>query len=282
MNVRVILVPYDSGHHRKRMGLGPERIYEAGLKPLFTKMGVTFDCVEIALEAAFPAEIAAAFEICRGVSLHVRKCREQGWFPIVLSGNCGVAVGTVSGCGAGETGVVWFDAHGEATTPETTTSGFLDGMGISTLAGQCWRTLAMSIPGYAPVPGDRVFLFGARDLEDAECELLNNIGVHRPSELAELRTGLTATPGVDRIYVHFDFDVLDPLVAKGNQWTPPGGISMKILADAIAEAGKMKEIAALGIASYNPAVDIDGRALAAAMAATESTLRSLNDKQPLR
>ena len=66
------------------------------------------------------------------------------------------------GAGGGGTDVVWFDAHGEATTPETTTSGFLDGMGISILTGRCWRTMAASIPGFEPLPGKRIALLGAR------------------------------------------------------------------------------------------------------------------------
>src|SRR3712207_7320834 len=43
---------------------------------------------------------------------------DEGRFPLVLSGNCTVAIGTVTGCGCDRTGVVWFDAHGEAMRSE--------------------------------------------------------------------------------------------------------------------------------------------------------------------
>src|ERR1035437_9581984 len=114
MHAHVILVPYDSGHHRRRMGLGPERIYEAGLKPLFSRMGVRFGCEEVTLDSEFSAEIGAAFELFRKLSERVGEYRQRGFFPIVLSGNCNAGVGTVSGCGSHTTGIVWFDAHGEA------------------------------------------------------------------------------------------------------------------------------------------------------------------------
>ena len=101
---------------------------------------------------------------------------------------------------AAVTGVVWFDAHGQATTPETTTSGFLDGMGISILTGQCWKRLAGFISGFVPVPGDRIALVGARDMEPDEVNLLKHVRVsHVPinegflgavKEIARKTTGL--------------------------------------------------------------------------------------------
>lgn len=271
--VRVLLLPYDSGHLRKRMGLGPERIYESGLKALFRRLGAHVDCEEITLDAAYPAEISAAFQLSRKLAERVKECRESGIFPIVLSGNCNVALGTVSGCRTRDTGIVWFDAHGEATTPETTTSGFLDGMGISILTGKCWRTLAESIPGFAPLPGKRIVLLGARDLEPAECTLLESLGVRQlatPEQLGEYLS--TPALGFDQIYVHVDLDVLDPAVAIANQWSHPGGITVETLTGAIREIRRRVAISALGIASYDPAVDREGRALAAAVAVTESVL----------
>src|SRR5438270_2962934 len=95
MNVRVILVPYDSGHCRKRMGLGPERILDEGLKKLFPKMQIQFDTVEIGLDNPHPAEISTAFELGRKVAEKVLDCGAEGVFPLVLSGNCNASLGTV-------------------------------------------------------------------------------------------------------------------------------------------------------------------------------------------
>jgi hypothetical protein len=119
MKTRVILSPYDSGHRRKRMGCGPERIFEAGLKGLFSRLGIEFESEEVAPDHPFPAEINSAFQLAGKISQRVRPCRDGGIFPIVLSGNCNASVGTVSGLDAANTGIVWFDGHGEATTPET-------------------------------------------------------------------------------------------------------------------------------------------------------------------
>jgi arginase len=273
MRAKVILVPYDSGHYRKRMGLGPERIFHSGLKDLLMRTGVEFDSEEILLEDAYPTEISAGFELCRKVAGRVRQGCETGELPIVLSGNCMTAVGTVTGCSREKTGVVWFDAHGESTTPETTKSGFLDGMPISTLLGCAWQNLSKSVPGFAPVPGDRIILFGARDLEPAERELLDARGVLEVSCVDQLAERLATVSGqVERVSVHVDLDVLDPSEATANQWTPPGGITLKCLLDAIEEIRRQTRIAALGIASYDPAIDRSGRALEAALRVAESVL----------
>jgi arginase len=280
MHPHVILVPYDSGQHRSRMGLGPERIFEAGLKPLFSRMGMDFDCEEIALEAQFPAEIATAFLSCRKISQRVSECRERGHFPIVLSGNCNTAVGTLSGCGARDTGIVWFDAHGEATTPETTTSGFLDGMGIGILGGRSWRRMAESIPGFVPVSGRRIALFGARDIEPAEQDLLNGMGVAQLTQPEQLGAWLSAPRDFEQVYLHVDLDVLDSSVAIANQWAPAGGITVECLRDAILETRKHARIAALGIASYDPEADRDGRALAAAVTVVEAAMTAETSNVP--
>ena len=274
MDVRVILVPYDSGHCRKRMGNGPDRILER-MKPLLKEMGVPFEAEEIRLESAHPAEIGAAFELARKIAERVRYCQASRKFPIVLSGNCNAAVGTVSGCGAEKTGIVWFDAHGEANTPETTRSGFLDGMPISTLLGRAWQTLAKTVPGFASVPGDRIVLFGARHFDWAEPALLDEAGVHRVQTVEELTTQLAAVGKlVEQVYLHVDLDVLDPTEATANQWTPAHGITVHTLLNAIAETRKQTQVVALGIASYDPAVDHDGRALAAAREVVKAALSS--------
>src|SRR5438067_6985047 len=131
MDICVIMVPYDSGFYRARIGCGPERLFESGLKPLLGRLGHKLIVEEIRVSGPHTAEISTAFELCRSVANRVHQCLEANIFPLLLSGNCNTAIGAVAGCGSERTGVAWFDAHGESTTPETTESGFLDGMGIS-------------------------------------------------------------------------------------------------------------------------------------------------------
>lgn len=273
MNVCVLIVAYDSGRYRARMGCGPDRLFESGLKPLLARMGHQVRREEITVSDPHPAEIKTAFELCREVAGRVRACKSEDYFPIVLSGNCNIAVGGISGCGCRNTGVVWFDAHGEATTPDTTTSGFLDGMGIGILTGQCWRSLARTIPGFNPVPGNRILLVGSRDLESEEIALLERMGVERVAATEDPGSRVAAlSHQIDGVYVHLDLDVLDPSEAVANQWAPPGGLTVEAMKQAVASIQRHTRIDALGIASYDPEADRDGRALGAAVAVTELLL----------
>jgi len=273
MNICAIAVPYDSGHYRGRMGLGPERLLAGGIRSLLENLGHSLTVEEVTLADEYPAEIKTAFALLREVSNRVQEVRRKASFPLVLSGNCNTAVGAVAGCGSENTAVIWFDAHGETTTPETTTSGFLDGMGISILAGQCWRRLAASIPEFKPVPGERIVLVGSRDLETAEECLLGELGVGRASDLQGLSAQLARlSPGIEGVYVHVDLDVLDPSEAVGNQWTPPGGFAVQTLLDAMKVIRNHARIKGLGIASYDPNEDRNGRALKAACSVVEAVL----------
>jgi len=65
--------------------------------------------------------------------------------------------------------VLWFDAHGDFNTPESTLGGFLDGMALAIATGRCWTGLAATVPGFTPVAEENVVLVGARDLDRANC-----------------------------------------------------------------------------------------------------------------
>ena len=252
------MVPYDSGRLRERMGRGPEHLLKHAVEPLIhgdRKLRVE----EIILDESFTAEISTAFRLCAKVAERVRAGLAEGDFPIVLSGNCITALGTISGCGPADTDVVWFDAHGEAMTPDTTTSGFLDGMGISVLTGHSWKNQARTISGFEPMMGERIALIGARDLEESERELLDRTGVLR--KLPDLSRDL---------YVHLDLDVLDAAEAIANQWTPPGGMKVSEVQSAI--RGVRGRIKAVGVASYDPPLDSDGRAAQATSAMLRTVL----------
>ena len=98
------------------------------------------------------SEASLVFEAQRQIAKNVAITCEAGRLPLVLGGNCNTAVGGVSGIGGPRLGVLWFDAHGDFCTPDTTVSGFLDGMGFAMTMGRGWRRVLSTVPGYAPIP----------------------------------------------------------------------------------------------------------------------------------
>ncbi len=166
-------------------------------------------------------------------------------------------------------GIIWFDAYGDFTTPETSTRGFLDGMGLAVLAGTCWQPLASTVPGFRPVPAGRILHIGARDLDRGEGERMRQAGVTLVEagsiEHAEIHAVLEPAlsnlcPRVSEVYVHVDADVFDPTVAPANTYQPKGGLTVQQIAEALDAIGRVLCIRAAGVAAYDPACDPTGRA----------------------
>jgi arginase len=112
--------------------------------------------------------------------------------PLILGGCCCSHIGAVEGLAArhDRLGVIWYDAHGDLNTPETSPSGNEWGM-----------PLRMIIDGGA-VAADHVALVGARNLDPPEVEFVATAGIHRDP------TDVLAR--VDCVYVAIDVDVFDP------------------------------------------------------------------------
>ena len=277
MRVELLSVPYDSGLRGVRMGAGPEALLKSGLADRIAARGheVSQTTIELPPDSFMP-EVKAAFELDRRLAKAVSAAIARDAFPVVLSGNCISSLATVSGVGVNEPGVVWFDAHGDFNTPETTKSGFLDGMALAILTGQCWRQLAKTIPGFAAVRVDRVMLIGARHFDDDESALLSGTKVVRVSS-DSVRKGFRDTLAefgqrVRDVYLHVDLDVLDTSEGNANSFAVEGGLSLRELLDAIHAIGDVTRIRAVALTAYDPACDENGKMREAASTVIEAAI----------
>jgi arginase len=273
MKIRFLLVPYDSGRREWRMGRGPSYLLRHGVGSSIRALGHEVDAEYVEPGGVHnpnpPAstEIATSFSLYREVAARVRDTRGAGALPIVLGGNCGVTLGAVAGGaspGQSDVGVLWLDAHGDFNTPETTRSGFLDGMALAALTGRCWRTLTATIPEFAPVPDGNVVLAGVRDLDPAEELLLeeSELAVVRGPSLRVARIEETLVPALDalrarvrRLHFHLDADVLDPAVGRANSFAADGGITSEQLAEVARMVTSRFEVVSAAITAYDPAID---------------------------
>lgn len=267
-DVRIISAPYDTGHPGLRMGAGPGHLLSNGLVEALRSGGRSPGVTSVRHVGEPPAEVSTAFELHGLVAEQVRLALANGEFPMVLAGNCNTAaIGALAGAGREDIGVVWFDAHGEFNTPETTTSGFLDGMGLAIAVGGCWREMARGVSGFSPVREENVIMVGVRDVDRPERERLDASGVTvvgattLSGALDDLRSR------VETVYVHLDLDVLDARkVGAANEFAPEGGPDAEELEAALGMVCGRFEVAACGIASYDPSFDAQGRVLRAALA----------------
>lgn|SRR2546423_3693788 len=252
------------------MGAGPEALLDAGLQRELRESGhrVYLKIAELPADG-WHAEIQTSFELMRMLSAAVREAREANRLPIVLAGNCNTAVGTMAGLGTSRTGVVWFDAHADFNTPDTTTSGFLDGTAMSILTGRCWTQLASTIPDFKPVPEESVCLIGVRDVDREERRLLDasEIAVIEPDQIRSdlMRRLQTVSNRVDSLYVHMDLDVLDIGVAPANQFAVAGGLTLEDLEYALDKIADNSRLGGITLSAYDPHSDSGGEAARAAL-----------------
>jgi arginase len=262
MAARAFIVPYDSGVRAERMGAGPLKL--ASLLPHLPQ-----EVIEA--RTPFRAEIKTSFELYRDLAVRIRASDD---LPLVLGGNCGVSIGAAAGVGTDDLAILWFDAHGDFMTPDTTPSGFLDGMCLSVIAGIAWRGLANAIPNFTPIAGDRIIEAGSRDFSEGEEDALVNAGVWlvRPGEsivpaLEQVRTRAR------RLLIHVDLDVIDASYGKANHFAVTGGLSPQQVCDAIRECRSRFEVAAVTIASFDPSQDERGTIAQAALQIIDAALK---------
>jgi arginase len=169
----------------------------------------------------------------------------RGGRPVVVSGDCMTALGTMSGLQrAGvQAGIVWFDAHGDVQTLETTTSGYLGGLPLRLLMGYRPELIATRL-GLRAVPERQVALVDARDLDPPEVSYLAGAQIRR-SEVGELDVaGLPGGP----LYVHLDLDVIDSGQLPGLRFPAPGGPSPAQVSAALSALLSTGRVAAVGVA----------------------------------
>jgi arginase len=262
MRISLITAPYDLGHEDVAVGAGPDRLLAEGAAETLEEAGHEVELVRVAPQAASTNEVGATFEIVRRVSEAVSRAVDDDALPVVLSGNCLSSVGIVAGLGL-DVGVVWLDAHADFNTPETSPTGFADGMGLAILTGTSWKTLRESIPGYRSLAEANVVLVGIRDVDPAEQERLDasEVRVLDPADAAETIEAAAEhlRESVEDVYLHVDLDVLDSSEGRANAYAVPGGLSADAVEHVVATVAERFRVRAVALTSYDPGADTDGR-----------------------
>jgi arginase len=260
-SISLIQLPYDSGRFGERMGRGPIALLDSGLAEHLRSVGNEVDVASVRLSEGLHTETNALVEL-QGLAVPlIRDAIERQARPIILSGNCGTAaLSAMAALDPRSTGIIWFDAHADFNTPETSPSGFLDGMGLAILTGRCWRRLAERFESFQPVLDSQVIQIGVREKDPPEVQLLQESGIKQiPTvALAELPEVLRQL-GTNTVYVHVDLDVIDTSEGRANGWACGGGLSLNQLRDALELIGCGASIVAGAVTCYDPAVDADGR-----------------------
>jgi arginase len=180
--------------------------------------------------------------VAERVSARVR----AGQVPTVVSGDCLVALGTLAGVQrAGvEAAVVWFDAHGDVHTLETTTSGYLGGLSLRLVLGAHADLVAGPL-GLEPLAPGRALLVDARDLDPAEAAYLD--AADGPARVTVDALDAAALPD-GPLVLHVDVDVIDAGELPGLLFPAPDGPSTDAVLAAVRRVLATGRVVAVDIA----------------------------------
>ncbi|MFD1205764.1 arginase [Sporosarcina contaminans] len=246
-HISLIGVPLDYGQSRRGVDMGPSAIRYAGALKRLESIGHTVtDEGDIQVSAVEKTEqdtnlknldevVTANTELAGKVADVIK----QGKFPLVLGGDHSIAIGTLSGLSTTykNLGVIWYDAHADMNTAETSPSGNIHGMPLAVAMGLGHERLVNILQGGQKVKPENVVIIGARSVDPGERQLIKEkkIKVFTMHEID--RDGMTAVMNeaieylrnrnVDGVHLSLDLDGLDPLYTPGVGTPVAGGISYR-------------------------------------------------------
>ncbi|MCU4742039.1 arginase [Halobacteria archaeon AArc-m2/3/4] len=280
--VRLIGAPMDFGANRRGVDMGPSAIRYAGLGDELEDAGVACtDSGDLLIpraeerdpdanppssgEAKFLLEIE---DVCSRLSEQVAEALAEGTTPLVLGGDHSIAIGTMGGSARdADLGVIWFDAHADINTPETSPSGNVHGMPLAAALG---RGIFEEMPwAHAPrVREESVAYVGLRSIDDRERDAIRDseMTAFTMSDIDE--RGITdvvedalavATDETDGVHVSLDLDWLDPKAAPGVGTPVRGGVTYREAHSALEAVSEFDEreggLRSMDVVEVNPILD---------------------------
>lgn len=217
----LIGVPYWLGLKNEYTG-SVETIRDAGIAEMLDALWVD---VEPDLSATDPVNA-----VNRGIAAAMNAYPNR--FPLVLAGDCTTCIGAVKGLERHSPHVLWYDAHGDFNTPETTPSNFLGGMPLAAMVGMGNQYLMEGV-GLKPLAEDTITITDARDLDPPEAELLKASQLRHLPDVQEVKSlDWVDTP----LYVHFDCDVVDTSEMPAMGYPAPGGPTTDVAIESLLHA----------------------------------------------
>jgi len=290
--IAIIGVPLDLGAGTRGANLGPEAIRIAGIVKRLEAIGYTVEDrgdIPVDRTAAATEEgsnlknLNEISKVNRLLCTEVASAMKESMIPVVLGGDHSVAIGTIFGVlqQKKNLGVIWFDAHGDINTSETSPSGNIHGMPVSVLLGIGPEQLTSIGGGAGFLKRENIVYVGSRDLDSGERKAMkeqgikvftmyeiDDMGIKKVMEEAIKIAG----EGTDGIHVSFDLDAMDPLVAPGTGTKVPGGMGYRETHYALEMIAKSEKLVSVEFVEVNPLLDLENMTGKATVALAGSLL----------
>ncbi|WP_433746348.1 arginase [Falsibacillus pallidus] len=246
--ISILGVPMDLGQMRRGVDMGPSAIRYAGVVERLEGLGYEInDLGNIEIEQAERVQnpetnlrnLKAVADGNEKLAAGIHGIIDNGEFPLIFGGDHSIALGTLAGVAKHyeNLGVIWYDAHGDLNTADTSPSGNIHGMPLAASLGIGHPALT-GIGGYSPkIKPENIVIIGARSLDEGERELIKEKGIKVYTMHEIDRMGMTKVMeesvaylkgrNVDGVHLSLDLDGLDPNDAPGVGTPVIGGISYR-------------------------------------------------------
>lgn len=275
--ISIIGVPMWLGQTRYGTNLGPNVIRSAGLVERLKSLGqnvIDEGNLSIGITGRFRhsgeniKNLKTLAMSSEKLAAKVSDSIEKQCFPLILGGDHSIAMGTLAGVAKHfkNIGVIWYDAHADMNTPETSPSGNIHGMPLAASMGLGHPALT-GIGGYkVKVKPENIVLIGARDIDAGEKALIaeKNIKVYTAEDVKRLgidevinQTLAYLSQRCDGVHLSFDLDGIDPREVPGVGTPVADGISYRESVRAIELLGKSNALTSAEFVEFNPLLDKD-------------------------
>lgn len=274
MKIAYIGVPIGLGADRKGVELAPDVFRQNGVVDMLDHIAGCYDLGNInsslIAEGKHTADqkvkyLNTVVDITTQLRDKVASVVDQGYFPLIVGGDHSLGLGSAAGAAlaSDNIGVVWFDAHGDFNTEETSPTGNLHGMPCAALMGWCKSKL--NTVASQKIPSSNFFWVGARDLDKGEQQMAAKFGLHVYSSEEIRRRGMGAVMddmeshlrdlNISNVHLSIDIDGMDPTIVCGTGTRVANGMlngDFYTFIDRVFDTGLVRST---DFVEYNPLLD---------------------------
>lgn len=299
MKINVIGMPIFYGCDNPGVDQGPTVMRESGTIGLLHKPGnEVVDLGDIDMVFASQSEkykddkhakfLSYVLDASEKLAKKVDSSISEGSFPLTIGGDHSLGLGSVAGaskaCGdLDDFALIWFDAHADINTIQTSPSGNVHGMPIAGGIGIDDKLSHVYFDGIKVRP-ENVHIIAARDIDEGEVKIIadNNIDVYDMKKVREIGVQKTVkevlekikAKGIKNIHLSYDIDGIDPEFIEGTGTRVPGGFNMEEAQYVIKEIIGSGLVKSMDLVEFNPRLE-KGITLAHCLELTDTIAKSI-------
>src|SRR5690554_1785815 len=278
--VGIIGAPITIGQPKFGVDLGPKAIRYAWLYEQLASLKVGYvdygdldvpangkDMIDPDTKLKNLESVAQGNEI---IAKKVEEVHSRGEFPLILGGDHSIAIGTVAGLYKNfeNLGVIWFDAHADVNSGETSPSGNIHGMSLAVNLGIGNDRLTSINGNGQKVKPEHIVIIGAREIDPGEKKLIQELGIKVYSMNDIEKRGIEKVMAeaidylqsqTDGVHLSFDVDGLDPIHTPGTGTPVDAGITLREAHLVMEMLRESQLISSLEIVEVNPLLDHENK-----------------------